>query len=133
MNDQHITKDTGETVTAPTLPANDRSGDGYDWMGTLPGTPWSEMSAWGTDGWDAGSWPYVIFAAATHHDETGPLYGYGTYVEGDTFTRWYRSEDAYHKAITADVFWYWKMGQSDGPKDLPETAEELTAEYTTPF
>ncbi|MGV0108922.1 hypothetical protein [Arthrobacter sp. CP30] len=45
------------------------------------------MGAWGTDGWDAGSWPYVFFATATHRDETGTLYRYGTYIEGDTYTR----------------------------------------------
>ncbi|MHA7285974.1 hypothetical protein ACX80I_06830 [Arthrobacter sp. MDT3-44] len=126
-------KDTGETVSAPVLPVDDRAGDGYDWLDTLTGGPWQVMGAWGIDGWDAGSWPYVFFAAATHHDETGTLYGYGTYVEGDTFTHWYRTEDACRTAITAEVFWYWKHGQADGPSNLPETAGELEDEFTKPY
>lgn len=127
------TKDTEETVGAPILPVDDRTGDGYDWLENLTGSPWKVMGAWGTDGWDAGSWPYVFFATATHRDETGTLYGYGTYIEGDTYTHWYRAEDACHKAITAEVFWYWKHGQADGPAHLPATAEELDDEFTKPY
>lgn len=77
MNQQFTTKDTSETVTAPQLPADDRTGSGYDWMETLTGTPWDTLASWGSEGWDAGSWPYIIFASATHADAAGPLYGYG--------------------------------------------------------
>jgi hypothetical protein len=30
-----VAADTAEAVTAPVLPADDRAGDGYDWMDTL--------------------------------------------------------------------------------------------------
>ncbi|MDJ0321995.1 hypothetical protein [Pseudarthrobacter sp. PS3-L1] len=33
-----VTADIAEPVTAPALPADDRAGDGYDWMDTLEGT-----------------------------------------------------------------------------------------------
>ena len=62
------TADTAEPVTAPVLPADDRAGDGYDWMDTLDGTAWSVLPNWGSEGWDAGSWPYIIFAVARTSD-----------------------------------------------------------------
>ena len=133
MNQQFITKDTGETVTAPQLPADDRTGSGYDWMETLTGRPWDTLASWSREGWDAGSWPYIIFASATHADASGPLYGYGLYLEGDTETHWFRSQTACHEAITEAVFGFWKLGQSDGPANLPEAAAELPSRYRKPY
>ncbi|GAA4036695.1 hypothetical protein GCM10023063_21980 [Arthrobacter methylotrophus] len=42
----------------------------------------------------AGAWPYIIFAVARTRDRNGELFGYGTCVEGDTSTHWFRSQDA---------------------------------------
>jgi len=77
-----VTEDTAELVTAPALPADDRTGDGHDWMDTLDGAAWSMMPNWGSEGWDAGSWPYIIFAVARTRHRNGELFGYGTYLEG---------------------------------------------------
>ncbi|MFP5366798.1 MAG: hypothetical protein ACLGIS_08075, partial [Actinomycetes bacterium] len=112
--------------------ADDRAGDGYDWMDTLEGTAWSVLPNWGSEGWDAGSWPYIIFTVARHHDEAGELFGYGTYVEGDTHARWYRSQEQCFAAITEEVFFHWKTGQADGPHDLPATSAELADSYRVP-
>ena len=128
-----VTKDTGETITAPELPADDRTGDGYDWMETLTGTSWSALPSWASEGWDAGAWPYIIFAVARHRDEAGELFGYGTYVEGDTRTCWFRSQAACFEAITEEVFFSWKSGQSHGPEDLPEAAAELPSRDRLPY
>lgn len=50
------------TSTAPLseLPALPQRGfgDGYDWMSELQ--KWAAIPGWGRDGWDMGSWPYVI-------------------------------------------------------------------------
>ncbi|MCU1531108.1 MAG: hypothetical protein JWO49_679, partial [Arthrobacter sp.] len=97
------TADTAEPVTAPSLPADDRAGDGYDWMDTLEGTAWSVLPNWGNEGWDAGSWPYIIFAVARTRDRSGELFGYGTYVEGDTTTHWFRTQDACFEAVATEV------------------------------
>lgn len=72
-----------------------------------------------SEGWYAGSWPYIIFAVARSRDVSGELFGYGTYVEGDTSTHWFRSQDACFEAITVEVFFHWAPGQSDGPDSLP--------------
>ncbi|MEZ2390168.1 hypothetical protein AB6813_11580 [bacterium RCC_150] len=50
-----VTTDTAESVTVPVLPADDRTGDGYDRMDTLEDTEWSMLPSWGSAGWDAGS------------------------------------------------------------------------------
>jgi hypothetical protein len=128
-----VTPDTAETVTAPVLPADDRAGDGYDWMDTLEGTAGSALPNWGSDGWDAGSWPYIILAAARTRDRTGELFGYGTYVEGDTATHWFRCQDACFEAITAEAFFHWASGQSHGPDHLLATAAELPAKDRKPY
>lgn len=115
---QTTTKDTRETVTVPATVERDMYGEGYDWMESLDGTGWHEVPGWGRDGWDLGSWPYIIFAAAKTEDETGKLFGYTTYVEGDVTARWYRSCEARNLAISKEAFWYWASGQSDGPEAL---------------
>ena len=117
MKTQTITRkataNTAEPVTAPALPADDRTGDGYDWMDTLDGTAWRVLPNWGSDGWDAGSWPYIIIAVARTLDRNGEVFG------GDTSTYWFRSQDACFEAITAEVFFHWASGQSDGRTTSP--------------
>lgn len=115
---QTTTKDTGETVIVPATVERDVYGEGYDWIQSLEGSGWYEVSGWGRDGWDLGSWPYIIFAAAVASDEKGQLFGYCTYVEGDVTARWYRSCEARNLAISKEAFWYWASGQSDGPEAL---------------
>ncbi|WP_299170029.1 hypothetical protein [uncultured Arthrobacter sp.] len=127
------TTDTNETVAVPGLPVDDPMGDGYDWMETLEGTGWSALPNWGSDGWDAGAWPLIVFAAARTHDETGELFGYGTYVEGDTHAHWFRSQEQCFEAITEEVCFHWKTGQSDGPANLPATAAELPTADRKPY
>ena len=128
-----VTADTAEPVTAPVLPADYRAGDGYDWMDTLDGTGWSVLPNWGSEGWDAGSWPYIIFVVARTRDGSGELFGYGTCVEGDTATYWFRSQEACFEAITAEEFFHWASGQSDGPENLSATAAGLPAQDRRPY
>ena len=130
---QTVTTDTAEAVTAPVLPSADRAGDGYDWMETLEGIAWSVLPDWASEGWDAGSWPYIVFAVARTRDPNGELFGYGTCVEGDTSTHWFRSQDACFEAITAEVFFHWGSGQSDGPDSLPDTAADLPEQDRKPY
>lgn len=85
------------------------------------GTAWSVLPNWGSEGWDAGSWPYITFAVARTRDRTRDLFGCGTCVEGDTSTHWFRSQDACFEAVTADVFFHWTSG---GPDDLPAIAAQ---------
>ncbi|MDJ0321994.1 hypothetical protein [Pseudarthrobacter sp. PS3-L1] len=86
---------------------------------------------WGSQGWDAGSWLYIIFAVARTRNEE--LFSYGTYDEGDTATHWFRSQDVCFEAITTEVFFHWASGQSDGPDNLPATAAGLPARDRKPY
>lgn len=63
-------------------------------------------------------------ASPDARDGSGELFGYGTYVEGDTAAHWFRSQNACFQAITAEVFFHWSSGQSHGPDHLPATAAE---------
>lgn len=94
--------------------------------------PWSVLPNWGSEGWDAGSWPYIILAVARTRDKDGELFGYGIYVEGDTSTHWFRTQDACFEAITAEVFFHWASGQSHGPDNLPDTAGGRPPEHRKP-
>jgi hypothetical protein len=69
-----------------------RPGHTPDEILRLEATAWSVLPRWGSEGWDAGSWPYIIFAVARTRDGNGELFGYGTYIEGDTATHWLRSQ-----------------------------------------
>lgn len=128
------TEDTAESVLVPVLPADDQPEVDMHWSHDIvPTTQWTLMGQWGTAGYDAGQWPYVFFVTTHHDDEVGRLYGYGTNNRGEITTHWYRSEDACHKAITAEVFWHWRFGGADAPPNLTFNLEDLPEEHTTPW
>lgn len=127
-----ITADTGETVTVPALPVDDRAGDGYDWIDALEGTGWTVLPSWGAEGYDAGAWALIVLAVARTRDEGGELFGLGVYVEGDTRAHWYRTQAEHWEAITAEVFFHWTMEQADGPAVLPAGPAELPAAHRRP-
>ncbi len=77
----------GAISSAPALPADDRAGDGYDWMDTLDVTAWSVLPNWGSEGCDARVWPYVIIAAGRTSDRNGGLFAYATYAGGDALVQ----------------------------------------------
>lgn len=101
------TNGTAEPVTTPVIPADDRTGDGYDWMDTLEGTVWSVLPAWDSDGCDAGSWPCIIYAVARTRDGNGGLFGYGTCVQGGIPSHWFRSQDAAPRRSPPRMFFQW--------------------------
>ncbi|WP_456509984.1 hypothetical protein [Arthrobacter sp. TE12231] len=127
------TGDTAEPVAALVRPSDDLSGDGYDWMDSLNEAVWSVLPNGGSEGWNAGSWPCIVFAIARTRDRNGELFGYGAYVQGDTATHWYRTQDACSAAITVEDFFNWASGQSDGPDNLPATAAELPNQDRKPY
>lgn len=126
------TKDTAETISVPAAPPRDYSGDGYDWLELARNAGWTVIGSWGEDGYDLGSWPYIIFAFRRHTIEGREYFGYCTYVEGDVDAYWFADKRARELAVTKDAFWYWKSGQADGPEDLPASAGGLPHELTVP-
>lgn len=133
----YITKDTQETVEfrAPhgKLDQHGFSLDGYDWMDAAATTDWHTLSSWGKDGWDAGSWPYVILTIAAGRDEVGKFFGMTTFCEGDLETTFYRSQAAHWEAISRWNHWNWANGQSQGPTGMPKVFEECGPEIRRPY
>lgn len=85
------TKDTGEIIpNIPTLGDWHEDG-GYEWMGEIEALGWQPQGSWGKNGWDLGSWPYLIFATKEQADTSGTLYGVACYCEGDVTTTWHRT------------------------------------------
>jgi hypothetical protein len=70
---------------------------------------------------------------ARTRDRNGELFGYGTYVEGDTSTYWFRSQDACFEAITVEVFFHWTSGQVHAPDNLTGAAAELPGKDRKPY
>ena len=127
------TQDTHETLFGVPVLNDYHMNTGYDWMEDIAAAGWTVLPAWGSDGWDVGSWPYVMLALNRIHDAEGELFAMATYCEGDVKTTYYRTQSAQWAAITAYAFWQWKHGQADGPADLPESIEDLPAQYRTPY
>ena len=125
------TTDTGETISRKNLPSAE-GWSGYDYIERAESRGWTALALWGKDGYDFGQWPYVIGFVRVVRDGARRLYGFGTYVEGDLTTDYFRSWDACNEAISRQAFWYWNAGQSDGPKDLAASFEDMQAEYKVP-
>ncbi|GAP54607.1 hypothetical protein AHiyo6_11720 [Arthrobacter sp. Hiyo6] len=121
------TNGTAEPVTTPVIPADDRTGDGYDWMDTLEGTVWSVLPAWDSDGCDAGSWPCIIYAVARTGTGTGDCSATEPASKGDTFTL-VSVPGRCSEAVTAEDVLPVASCQSDGPDNLPATAAQLPAQ-----
>lgn len=105
-------------------------GDGYDWM--TEGLPhgWHAEPIWGRDGWNLGVWPLVI--VALYADDERENYAVATYVEGDVDVKRYQSRGALYVAVNGIAEFYWRHGESRGPRDLPE-GSGLLAHHTGPY
>lgn len=89
--------------------------DGYDWIERLP-RGWHVVASWGEDGWDLGSWPYVVIAVFASSTE----WAHAVYVEGDISVHTHESQGELVAAIDEVAEFYWRTGQYSSPDDLPE-------------
>jgi hypothetical protein len=110
----------------PELPASVWN-TGYDWIGALRGG-WYEVSSWGRDGWDLGSWPLVIIA---HYDRPGS-FGLAVYVEGDLEVTAYPNREDRDQATDRQAAFHWRQ-YGHGPRDLPGTDDELGPHHRGPY
>jgi hypothetical protein len=110
-------------------PTADLSQSGYDWLEQLP-SGWYPEPSWGRDGWDLGAWPLI--AVALFEDEEHGRYAVATYVEGDVAVNRYQSRGALYVAVNEIAEFYWRLGQSRGPSDLPE-GTGLLAKHCGPY
>jgi hypothetical protein len=103
-------------MTLPRLPVI--YDDGYDFMEQLSGG-WYVVPAWGSDGWDAGSWPLVILV---HYDGDNEVpYGMAVYTEGDIDIKEFKSLQERDQATNEWAIWWWNFSETKGaPKKLTD-------------
>jgi hypothetical protein len=103
-------------------------GDGYDVMEIAESKGWRAIAGWGRDGWDLGSWPYVI---VFFRDREG-FFDVIVYVEGDV-TMYACPTKEIRQAITNETaFFYWKKRDEEwvrAYKSVDELPEELRGPY----
>lgn len=120
---------TDPHLRVPVLPSS-LVGDGYDWMAALP-SGWHEISGWGLDGWDLGSWPYVI--VCSYNNRSDGVFAMATYTEGDIDIRAFDNPDERDAAIDEVAVWHWRHGMAEGPEDLPPEGEPLAEHHRGVF
>jgi hypothetical protein len=114
----------------PRPPTGHGFGGGYEWMEAGLPEGWHAEPVWGRDGWNLGTWPYVV--VALYVDDAHDRYAVTTYVEGDINVKRYKSRGALYVAVNQIAEFHWRLGQSRGPRDLPE-GEGLLAHHTGPY
>jgi hypothetical protein len=104
-------------------------GSGWEWMEALS-NGWHPEPGWGSRGWDLGAWPLIVVALFV--DDEQQRYAVANYVEGDVEIKRYQSRGALYAAVNGIAEFYWRLGQSRGPKDLPE-GTGLRAKHCGPY
>lgn len=98
-------------------------------MARLP-EGWQAHRSWGRDGWDLGSWPYVV-VVAYDHPEMGS-FAYGIYTDGDITTMQCGSQAELYEAIDELAEDTWRYDPRRAPDDLPGD-EGLLPHHRGPF
>jgi hypothetical protein len=114
----------------PRPPQGHRFGNGYEWMNEGLPEGWHPEPIWGRYGWDLGAWPLVV--VALYIDDEHNHYAVAEYVEGDVSVKRYKSRGALYVAVNNIAEFHWRLGQSRGPRDLPE-GRGLLAHHTGPY
>jgi hypothetical protein len=65
-------------------------------------------------------------------DDERERYAVTTYVEGDINVKRYKSRGALYVAVNEIAEFHWRLGQSRGPRDLPE-GSGLLPHHTGPY
>jgi hypothetical protein len=86
-----------------------RGDDGYDIMEPARALCWAAIPSWGRDGWDLGSWPYVVI----YHRKAVDGWQIAYYVEGDLTVYSYPSRELRDAATDCLAFWHWRQAGKD--------------------
>lgn len=102
-------------------------GDGYDVMEHAHNKGWGVIGGWGRDGYDLGSWPYVI----VFEKKEGDTYNLVLYVEGDVTAYKVPTLELRNAIVDEIAFFYWKNHEEDWVKDY-SSVDELPEELKGP-
>lgn len=98
------------------LRALGRGGDGYDWIEEARRFGW--LSSWGRDGWDLGSWPYVIVVARLRG-----TWQVATYVEHDITVEEFTTPEEMAQHIDRIAWFYWRAHKETWIEGIAEGEE----------
>ena len=103
------------------------SDDGYGDMAAEEGRGWRAISGWGADGWDLGSWPYVVIYFHESGDTTipGARYDLMQICEGDRTV--YSFTSSADREAAADYLFLWYSADEDWSPVTWETRAQLDA------
>lgn len=83
--------------------------EGYEFIGAGHDNGWNAVAGWGRDGWDLGSWPYVV---VLFRDLPG-AFQRAIYVEGDITVETYVTAEDRETATDETALFYWKAAGAD--------------------
>ncbi len=102
--------------------------DGYSAISLAEKREWHAQGSWGRDGWNLGSWPYIIIFFRDREE----CYEVSEYVEGDV-TIYACPTQELRDAITDELaFFHWKH-RSEKWVDDYDSVEQLPAELRGPY
>jgi hypothetical protein len=106
-------------------------GSGYEVMEHAENRQWEAIGNWGKDGWDLGSWPFVI---VFFRDRAG-FFDVLTYVEGDV-TMYACPTEKIREAITNEIaLFHWQHNEYSCPPgmDIYKTVDDLPEKLKGPY
>src|SRR5207248_4481483 len=89
---------------------------------------WSDISAWGEKGWDAGSSPLVVI----YHRDQPDQYSVCEYVEGDVTVYTCPTKELRNQITDEICFFHWKFRDESWVKGY-DSVDELPDELKGPY
>ncbi len=117
-------KNTGGTTSENTI-TRWPGDDGYDRMGFAHRLGWKDVPNWGRDGWDLGSWPYVV---VYHRGELEIAVD----VEGDITIEKFTTREERDRKTDETAFFYWKNKDEEWVNGI-DSHEQMPPELRGPF
>jgi len=103
-------------------------GDGYDAMEVAERRKWHAIPAWGSRGWDLGSWPLVVVYVRNRPGS----FDVAEYCEGDITMYACPTEEIRNEIINSLAFFHWKMREETWVEKY-DSVDELPDELKGPY
>lgn len=104
------------------------AGDGYDRAEVAERVGWRPIAAWGKDGWDLGSWPYVMI----FFRERNGRFEVCTNTEGDASLASFETEPERSAHVDAIALFHWRNASEPWVEGIRSVAD-MPADLRGPF
>ncbi len=104
---------------------------GYEMMEIANTHGWTPVAGWGKDGYDLGSWPYLIVFVNRRDNQ----HLIATYCEGDITQYQCPTDLIRNQIITEIAFYHWKHSEYSAPPNMEKynSTEDLPDELKGPY